>query len=364
MRMNPVRRNNAIFTAAIIASATVLVLVALTAALELSGLSSRIALAAMWRGAFGSSDAILSATLVRATPLVLAGLAVALAFRAGIWNIGAEGQLLAGAALASTVVLGAGAVVPALLVLPFAVLIGAMGGGAWAALAAALRTRFGVNEVISTIMLNFVALHLVGWLVRGPLQEPLGIYPQTATFPDLLRLPRFPGTRLHVGFLLAVGAAIAMWWTLRSTGAGFRIRAVGENPRAAAVAGRLNVSRTAAIALVVSGGIAGVAGAVEVTGVTFALYENLSPGYGFTAIAIALLARLHPLGVLLTGILFGALRSGALAMQREAGVPAVIVSLVEGLLILLVLLPMYWRGSPGLPDWRARRPAPEPERAA
>lgn len=356
--------SDGLFTTGVVIAAGALVIVALAAALELAGISSSVALAALWRGAFGSADAILSGTLVRATPLILTGLAVALAFRAGVWNIGAEGQLLAGGAIAAAVALEAGAL-PAQVLIPLALILGTGGGAAWASIAALLRSRFGVSEVISTIMLNFVALHLVGWLVRGPLQEPLGIYPQSAMLGESARLPLLPGSLLHGGFLLALLAVPLLWWVLRSTAIGFRIRAVGESPRAAAVAGRVNAARTAALALVASGALAGLAGAVQVTGVTMALYENLSPGYGFTAIAIALIARLHPGGVLAAAIMFGALRSGALAMQRDAGVPAVIVSLVEGLLILLVLVPMYWRGALSLPSWRMVREQPAtPERIA
>jgi simple sugar transport system permease protein len=292
---------------------------------------------ALWEGSLGSSYALASATLVRATPLVLAGLGVALAFRAGVWNIGAEGQLLAGATAAAAlgVTAGAGMGRGALVL---GLVLGAAAGVAWAGVAALLRQRFAVPEVISTIMLNFVALYLVGFLVRGPLQEPLHIYPQTATLPEAMRLPKLvAGTRLHWGFPLALAAAVALWLFLRLTAAGFRVRVVGANPHAAWSAGLIDVGRTAAGAFLVSGALAGLAGAVEVTGVTYALYESLSPGYGFTAIAVALLAGLHPLGVVATGVLFGALEAGATAMQRDAGVPSVLVSVVEALLILAVL---------------------------
>mgnify|MGYP002778691652 CR=1 FL=1 len=310
---------------------------ALALLLAASGFPPAPALAALWNGAFGSTDALLSATLVRATPLVLAGLAVALAFRAGILNVGAEGQLLAGGAAAATIgTLGA----PSLGVLsaPLALVGGTAAGALWAGVAALLRRRFGVLEVISTIMLNFVALHAVGWLVRGPLQEPLRIYPQSPALPDVARLPALvPGTRLHVGFALAVLGCAAVWVVLRHTAAGFRLRMVGLNPAAAASAGRIDVPAVGMRAFLASGALAGLAGAVEVAGVTYALYENLSPGYGYTAIAVALLARLHPLGVLASGALFGALEAGAGAMQRDAGVPAVVVVAVEALLVLLVL---------------------------
>lgn len=303
------------------------------------------ALSAMVRGAFGSYYAITSATIVRMVPLALAGLAVSVAFRAGILNIGAEGQLLVGAA-AATAISGTLVGVPWFIGIPVMLVVGAMAGGAWAAIAGALRLRFGVLEVISTIMLNFVAQYLTGWLVRGPLQEPTRVNPQSATLVPELQMPvLLEGTRLHAGVLLVMVVAIGVWWWLRSTASGFRLRAVGAAPTAAASAGGIDVPRTMFGAFLVSGLLAGLAGAVEYTGITYALYENFSPGYGFTAIAVALLARLHPLGVLATALLFGALEAGANAMQRDAGVPSVVVSVVEALLILLVLAADRWRPS-------------------
>jgi ABC-type uncharacterized transport system permease subunit len=295
------------------------------------------ALSAMVRGAFGSYYAITSATIVRMVPLALAGLAVSVAFRAGLLNIGAEGQLLMGAA-AATALSGALGGVPWFLGIPAILVAGALAGGAWAAIAGALRLRFGVLEVISTIMLNFVALYITGWLVRGPLQEPTGVNPQSATLIPELQMPvLLSGTRLHAGVLVVILVAIGVWWWLGRTASGFRLRAVGATATAAASAGRINVPRTMFGAFLVSGLLAGLAGAVEYSGITYALYENFSPGYGYTAIAVALLARLHPLGVLATALLFGALEAGANAMQRDAGVPSVVVSVVEALLILLVL---------------------------
>lgn len=329
----------------------VTIVVLMAGVLAASGFDVAASFAALFRGAAGSSYAIFSATLVRATPLILTGLAVTLAFKGGILNIGAEGQLLAGAALATAVVLAAGRAAGAW-VLPLALGTAALGGAAWALVPAWLRQRFGVLEVISTIMMNFVALYGVGYLVRGPLQEPTRIYPQSASIPAELHLPLLlPGTRLHVGFALAVAASLLAWYVVRATAAGFRLRVVGANPRAAASAAQLDVAAVRLRVFLLSGALAGLAGGVEVTGVTYALYENLSPGYGYTAIAVALLAGLHPGLVLVSGIFLGALEAGAAAMQREAGVPLVLVSVVEALIILAIV------GARALLDRRAPRAA-------
>ncbi|MBL0171616.1 MAG: ABC transporter permease [Gemmatimonadaceae bacterium] len=322
-----------------LARSMVLALVALAVLVALlvsTGHAPLPALSALANGAFGSTYAV-SSTLVRAIPLALAGLAVAVAFRAGLLNIGAEGQLLIGACVATAT----GALlpdVPRVLAVPLMLGAGALAGAGWAFIAAELRRRFGVLEVISTIMLNFIAIHVTGWLVRGPLQEPTHIYPQSASLPVSQQLPMLiPGTRVHAGVVVVVLLAIGLWWWLRESASGFRLRAVGMNPFAAASAGQISVSRTMVGAFLLSGALAGLAGSVELTGVTYALYENFSPGYGYTAIAVALLARLNPLTVLGTAFLFGALEAGAGAMQRNAAVPSVVVSVVEAALILLVV---------------------------
>jgi len=301
-------------------------------------------LAALWSGSFGSWYAFTSATLVRAVPLVLTGAAVAIAFRAGVLNIGAEGQLLVGAAAAAGVALSletSGGFTPGL---ALALLAAALAGAMWAAVAALLRMRYGVLEVISTIMLNFVALHLVSYLVRGPLQEPTRVYPQSATIAEAFHLPRIPGAgRLHAGLILAIALAGAAGWALRNTAAGFRLVATGESPSAAASAGGIDVRGTTMRAFLMTGALAGLAGGVEVLGVTLALYENISPGYGYTAIAVALLARLDPWRVVATALLFGALEAGAGAMQRDAGVPSTLVSVIEAALILAVVAAQAFR---------------------
>lgn len=306
--------------------------------LELSGFDSTAALQALWTGSLGTWHAFSSATLVRATPLILTGLAVALAFKAGVWNIGADGQLVMGAAAAAACALAVGDAMGRI-ALPAALLAGTLAGVVWAAIAAALRRKAGVLEVISTIMLNFLALNVVSYLVRGPLQEPLGIYPQTDSMPEVARLPTLiPGARVSWGLILALASAFALWWWLTRTAGGFRVRVAGANPDAARVAARIDVGRVTARAFLASGAIAGLAGAIEVTGVTFALYENISPGYGYTAIAVALLARLNFLVVIASGVFFAALESGGLAMQRDAGVPSVVVSVVEAVVILATMV--------------------------
>jgi simple sugar transport system permease protein len=288
--------------------------------------------------------ALAADALVRATPLIIAGLAVAFAFRGGVFNIGAEGQLLVGAVAATAVTLATSTQLGRFSVL-LALVAGALAGAAWAWIAAELKRRFHVLEIISTIMLNFIAIHLVSFLVRGPLQEPTKIYPQTPTFPTAGRLPLLlPGTRLHLGFALAIMLAVLLGWIFKRTAFGFRVRATGASPSAARTAGLIDTDKTSLVVFLVSGALAGIAGSVEVSGVTFALYENLSPGYGYTAIAVALIAGLNPLGIIASGIFFGVLETGASALQREFAVPSSIASVVEATLILAALTIAAFRG--------------------
>jgi simple sugar transport system permease protein len=312
-------------------------LAVLALGLELAGYPAAPALAALWSGAFGSWYAITSATLVRAIPLVIIGLGLAIAFRAGAFNIGAEGQFYAGAIAATWLGLHAGSLPPPLalaVVLSGAILAGAL----WVVVPVLLRVRYGVLEVISTLLLNFVAEAMTSLVVQGPLQESQGIYPQSDAIAESARLPGLPGSRLHAGLLLALIGALMLRYLFARTVWGFQLRAVGLGARAAEISGRIDSRWVVAAALALSGAIAGLAGGVEVAGVSYALFQNLSPGYGFTAIAVALLGRLHPLGVVVAGLLFGALEAGAGAMQRDAGVPAVAVYVVEAVVILTVLL--------------------------
>jgi ABC-type uncharacterized transport system permease subunit len=325
-------------------------LVALAAALlasavviAVAGANPVRAFAALAGGAFGSLDAV-SETLVKSCPLLLCGLAIMLAFQTGVWNIGAEGQLLLGALI--TAWLGSRLDVSGWLGIPFILGCAAIGGAAWAGLAGILKVRRGVSEVISTIMLNFIALGLVGYLVQGPLMEAGGRYPQTDAVVQTLRLPRLaPPLRVHAGLLVAGLAVLLVGVISRRTVVGFEMRAAGLNPIAARLAG-IDVERRILWAILASGALAGVAGGVEVSAVTHRLYEHFSPGYGFTAIAVGLLGRLDPFGVLLAALLFGGLEAGSNAMQREAGISSVLVSLIQGTVILFVVAAEHGRWLP------------------
>lgn len=328
---------------ALLAIATALGFAALVAAL--GGSPPGPAVAALLRGSLGSA-ANVADTLVRSVPLLFTGTAVMLAFRSGIFNIGADGQFLAGA-LAATAV---GTSLPAFPGMSAVVLLsGALAGGLWAALPALLRIRREVSEVITTILLNFVALYLVSFAVNGPLQEPLRTYPQSAPLPaaaELHRLSPVLDDRLHGGLALALGLAVGTGALLSRTSLGLRLRAAGLNANAARLAG-FPVRRDLALAFALSGALAGLGGAVELAGVTHRLYEKFSPGYGYTAIAVALLGGLRVPGTIASALFFAALGAGATAMERSAGVSAVLAVAVQGATLLAVaLLGALRQGSP------------------
>lgn len=301
------------------------------------------ALAALARGAFGDRLAVEN-TLVRLGPLALIGLGVAVAFRSAIWNIGGEGQLYLGALAATALGTRVLPEAPALLLVPVVLGGGALAGALWAGIAALLKTQRSVSEVLSTILLNFVAVLGVAWAVHGPLQEAAASYPQSDLLPAAARLAVPNGLlRVHVGLAFSLLLPFALWVWMFRTAAGLRLRAVGSAPDAARYAGVVPERETLRVMLL-SGALAGLAGALEIAGVTGRLFENLSPGYGFTAIAVGLLARLHPIGVLPAALFFAALASGSGAMQRSAGVPSVTVQIIEALVIFLsVGFALAWR---------------------
>jgi simple sugar transport system permease protein len=318
---------------ALIATATAVLAVALLAcAGALLGASPWMLLRVLVRGSVGSPYAI-GDTLLQSVPLLLTGLSVALAFRAGVWNIGAEGQFIVGALAAFCV----GQWMPAGIVGVLAALLAAfLAGSVWGAIASLMKLWRGAPEVLTTILLNFIAIHLLGWCVNGPLREASAQYPQTDRLPEATALPLLGGTRLHAGIVIALAICVAVWWLLYRTTTGLRLRAAGDNAAAARWAG-IDVSKETTRAMAISAGIAGVAGAIELLGVTHRLYEGFAVGYGYSGIAVALLAQLHPLATLLSALFFGALSTGAGELQRAAGVSASIAVLGQALVILALI---------------------------
>ncbi len=297
-------------------------------------------------GAVGSPQALAN-TLIRSTPYIFAGLAVALAFKCGLFNIGAEGQVAFGGLFAAYV--GYAVPLPGLFHPLLALTAGVLGGFLWGAVPGFLKARTGAHEVITTIMMNYLALQFVGLMLAGPMKKPGSISART---PDLLPTARLPmlaaNLGLHSGVLLAVGVAVAVWWFLYRTTWGFEIRTTGANPAAARYAGMPTV-RNVILAMALSGALAGLAGAVEVVGVALNVSRlnpggdryfglGFSSGYGFDSIAIALLGRSNPFGVVAAALLFGALRAGASTMQfnTHPEVPGEIISVIQGLILLFV----------------------------
>ena len=301
---------------------------------RIGGADPWTAIQALVVGSVGSTSN-LTATLLKATPLLLTGAAVMLAFKSGVFNIGAEGQFLVGALAATIAGTAPGPDTGRWLLV---LLAGSLAGAAWAAIAAGFRIARGVNEVITTILLNFVALYLVSYAVDGPLQEAARQYPQSdALVAGALLWRPFAGSRLHLGVAIAFAAALAVGALLTRTTLGLRLRAAGSNAPAARLAG-FAVTRDLTVAFALSGALAGLAGAVEVAGVTGRLYERISPGYGYTAIAIALLGGLRSSGVIAAALFFAALSAGAGAMERSAGVSSVLVLAVQGATLLVIAM--------------------------
>jgi simple sugar transport system permease protein len=279
-------------------------------------------------------------TVVKAAPLVLTGLAVAVAFRAKFWNIGAEGQFLIGAMAA--VFVGTQEWLPGWTLVPMMIVAGALAGGAWAVMPAVLKTRFKVDDVVTTLLLNFVVFYGMMALLDGPWKDPLSGYPDS---PDILAEAEFPillaATRLHLGVLLAAICAIVVWWLMRFTTLGFAIRAVGENPRASAYAG-YNITRVIVLTALISGGLAGLAGVGEAAGLHYQVMAGIATGYGYTGIVIAMLARLNPLGVVPAAIFFAVTITGAEAMSRSTGVPVFLADVIQGTALMTMLIALLF----------------------
>jgi len=309
--------------------------------IRLFGGNPLLAYRGLWEGAFGSPQA-LAETAVWAIPYIFAGLAVAVAFKGGLFNIGADGQLAVGAVVSAWIGFALpkllGVSLPALIHIPLAVGGGALAGALWGAIPGWLKARTGSHEVINTIMLNYIATLTSSFLLNGPMKDPspTNVLARTPLIAESARIPPlFAGYRLHWGLVLAVMAAGAIWFLLYKTTLGFEIRTAGANPDAARYAG-INYRRVLVVTMALSGLLAGLAGAVEVTGLNYRHDLSFSVGYGFDAIAIALLGRNEPAGVLLAALLFGAMRNGASRMQFLTQIPVDIISVVQALVLLFV----------------------------
>ncbi|OOY26991.1 ABC transporter permease [Thioclava sp. L04-15] len=292
---------------------------------------------AIIKGAVGSKFALLE-TLNRATPLIFTGLAVAVAFRAKLWNIGAEAQLYAGAVV--TAVLGTGMLQwPVALLLPTIAVLSMLAGAFLLLGPALLKTRLGVDEVVTTLLLNFIFLLFVSYLLEGPLKDPMGMgWPKSPRLIPEARLPRIiDGLRLHWGFVLALIAAIALWVINTRTTLGFEMRAVGQNAEAARFAG-MPVTGVILKTALLSGGLAALAGFSEVSGLKGSLTLDISPGYGYTGIVVAMLALLHPLGVVAAALFVAAIFVGADAMSRALDVPSYLADIMLASALLMMVL--------------------------
>jgi simple sugar transport system permease protein len=303
------------------------------------------------RAAFASGDeeAIRRAinpfleSLVTSTPLIFTGLAVMLGFRVGLFNIGAEGQLFFGAIFATYVGYRFTGLPPVIHV-PFALAAGALGGGLWGFIPGWLKAKTGGHEVINTIMMNFIALRMMDWLLRGPMQDPEATNPLSPVIAASAHIPRLGENpiRFHIGFFIALALAGLTWWFLFKTKWGFMLRTVGANPNAARYAG-INIVGATVLAMSLSGALAGLAGANEILALNFRLAGGFATGHGFTAIALALLGKNHPAGVVLAALLFGTLQSGATSMQVNAGIPVDIIAVVQALVLMFIAAPAIVR---------------------
>jgi simple sugar transport system permease protein len=357
--------------------ALLLGLLAASALLVTLAVDPRAGFGSMLQGAFGSENNF-AETLVKATPMLFVAIGICVAFRGGMTNVGGEGQMIMGALAGVSVVL-AFSTEASWWVIPLAVIAGFIAGGLYGALAGWLKAFFSVNEILSTIMLNAIAVQVMNFLLNGPLLDPseagVNNIPKTARIAETLQIPRlsipipqgladlftfenaelFARTRLHWGFVLAVILAVVAYYLLWRTTIGYRIRAVGENDRAARFAG-MRVRWNMVLSMFISGGFAGLAGVVQVLGLVYRLQTDGSPtGFtgnaGFNGIVVALLGGLNPIGAIFASVFFGGLLVGAQKMQRDLGVPASLITAINGLIVIFVVCSEYFV------RWRARRKA-------
>jgi len=290
----------------------------------------------MAAGAFGSLYNI-SEVLVKAIPLILCGLAVAISAKILIWNIGGEGQLAVGGIGSAAIALFLSPHLPSFLVLPLMVLAGFTAGGLWASISGLLKAKIGVNEILTTLMLNYVAIYWLEHLYFGPWRDPTGMgFPGTAIFPESAWLPRFPQTRVHLGLVFGILAAILLQVILWRTRWGYEIRVIGENPKAARLA-RMKTTQYILWVMFVSGGLAGLAGMAEASGIHYRLQQGLAVGYGYIGIIVAWLSKLHPTGLILVAIFLASLLVGGDQLQSVMHLPSSVGLVLEGTLLFFVL---------------------------
>ena len=317
--------------------------------ISLSGNRLGAAFGGFIRGISGSRYSV-AEVFVKATPLILAGLGVSFAFQSGFISIGAEGQLYMGA-IATTAAALAFPALPRALILPICFSVSFLAGGIWSLVPGLLKARFGISEVINTIMFNYISLGIVGILLQTVLKDPNNFFPVSAAIADSAKLSKIvPGTRLHSGILIALVCALLVYVLIYYTSTGFKVRAVGINAQACRTAG-LPVGSTIIFTSLMSGGLAGVAGFVEISGLHHHLIEGISPGYGYLAVIVALIGNNHPFGVVLSGTAIAALQVGSLSMQRAANVPAAISSIILGMIVLMMMarrtVVSAWTKKPG-----------------
>lgn len=302
--------------------------------LELTGFSAVDVLSKMFEGAFGSMYGF-SETLVKMIPLLICALGISVAFRMQLWNIGAEGQLYIGA-LASGAMALFGPELPTLFWIPLLMIVGFVSGALWGMIAGYVKAKWNVNEILSTLMLNYIAILWMNYYVYGPWKDPKGLnFPLTASFADGVLLPTIGATRIHLGLFIAIGAALVLWGLLSHSRWGYEIRVMGASTKAAEYAG-MNRFRTTLLVMAISGGLCGLAGMVEVSGVIGKLQPDIGTGYGYTAIIVAWLGKLHPAAIGIVAFLFSALQVGGYWAQ-SAGVPSTVATLLQGAILFFVV---------------------------